>query len=98
MLSVSTGTADFVVRVDKKLWVGSGLFKNCNSLFGTHDVSNHLKQQIDGIGRLPGHHSKHVITSIDGAINDKRFAPTNMASFTSKGADLWSVKALGNNN
>ena len=34
--SVSTGTVDFVVRVDKKLWVGSGLFKNCNSLFSTH--------------------------------------------------------------
>jgi len=33
--SVSTGTADFVVRVDKKLLVGSRLFKNCNSLFGT---------------------------------------------------------------
>jgi len=24
-----------VVRVDKKLWVGSWLFENCNSLFGT---------------------------------------------------------------
>ena len=33
--SVSTGTADFVVGVDKTLWVGSGLFKNCKSLFGT---------------------------------------------------------------
>jgi len=33
--SASAGTADFVVRVDKKLWVGSGLFKICNSLFGT---------------------------------------------------------------
>jgi len=33
--SVSTGTVDFVVRVDKKLWVGSGLFKNCNSLVST---------------------------------------------------------------
>jgi len=30
---VSTGTIDFVVRVDKKLWIGSGLFKKCNSLF-----------------------------------------------------------------
>jgi len=33
--SVSAGKADFIVRVDRKLWVGSGLFKNCNSLFGT---------------------------------------------------------------
>jgi len=33
--SVSIGTSDFVVGVDKKLWVGSGLFKNCKSLFGT---------------------------------------------------------------
>jgi len=33
--SVSTGTVDFVVGVDKKLWVGSGLFKNCKSLFST---------------------------------------------------------------
>ena len=31
--SVSTGTVDFVVRVDKKLRVGSGLFQNCKSLF-----------------------------------------------------------------
>ena len=29
---VSTGPMCFVVRVDKKLRVGSGLFKNCNSL------------------------------------------------------------------
>jgi len=33
--SVSADTTDFVVGVDKKLWVGSGLFKNCNSLFCT---------------------------------------------------------------
>jgi len=33
--SVSTGTVDFVVGVDKKLWVGSGLFKNFKSFFGT---------------------------------------------------------------
>jgi len=32
---VSMGTADFVVGVDKNLWVGFGLLKNCNSLFGT---------------------------------------------------------------
>jgi len=32
---VSTSTVDFIVRVDKKLWVGSGLFKNWNSLFST---------------------------------------------------------------
>jgi len=32
---VSTGTVDFVVVVDKKLWVGSGLFQNCKSLFST---------------------------------------------------------------
>jgi len=32
---VSTGTADFVVGVDKKLWVGSGLFTNFKSFFGT---------------------------------------------------------------
>jgi len=36
MWSVSTGTADFVVGVDKKLWVGSGLFENCKSFFSTH--------------------------------------------------------------
>jgi len=36
--SVSTGTADFVVGVDKKLLVGSGLFKNCKSLFGTQST------------------------------------------------------------
>jgi len=35
---VSTGTADFVVRVDEKLCVVFGLFENCNSLFGTHDA------------------------------------------------------------
>jgi len=35
MGSLSAGTIDFVVRVDKKLWVGSGLSKNCNSLFST---------------------------------------------------------------
>jgi len=33
--SVSTGTVDFVIGVDKKLWVGSGLFKNFKSFFGT---------------------------------------------------------------
>ena len=32
---MSTGTVDFVVGVDKKLWVGSGLFKNFKSFFGT---------------------------------------------------------------
>jgi len=32
---VSTGTVAFVVGVDKKFWVGSGLFKNCKSLFST---------------------------------------------------------------
>jgi len=32
---VSTGTVDFVVGVDKKLWVGSGLFENFKSFFGT---------------------------------------------------------------
>ena len=32
---VSTGSVDFVVGVDKKLWIGSGLFENCKSLFGT---------------------------------------------------------------
>jgi len=36
--SVSARTADFVVRVDEQLWVGFGLFKNCNSLFGTQDA------------------------------------------------------------
>jgi len=35
MWSVSTGTAGFVVRFDKKLWVGSGLFENCKSFVGT---------------------------------------------------------------
>jgi len=30
-----TGTVDFVVRVDKKLRVGSRLFQNCKSLFST---------------------------------------------------------------
>jgi len=35
---VSTGTIDIIVRVDKKLQVGSGLFKNCNSLLGTQDA------------------------------------------------------------
>jgi len=33
--SVSAGTADFVVGVYKKLWVGSGLFKNFKSFFST---------------------------------------------------------------
>jgi len=33
MWFVSTGTEDFVVGVDKKLWVGFGLFKNFKSLF-----------------------------------------------------------------
>jgi len=33
--SVSTGTVDFVVGVDKKLWVGSGLFENFKSFFST---------------------------------------------------------------
>jgi len=32
---VSTGMVDFVVRVDKKLWFGSGLFKNWHSIFST---------------------------------------------------------------
>jgi len=36
--SVSTGTVDFVVGVDKKLWVGFELFVNFKSLFGTHDT------------------------------------------------------------
>ena len=31
---MSAGTVDFVVGVDKKLWIGSGLFENCNSFFG----------------------------------------------------------------
>jgi len=37
MWSVCADAVDFVVRVDtsKKLWVGSGLIKNCNSLFST---------------------------------------------------------------
>jgi len=33
---VPAGAADFVDRVDEKLWVGSGLFQNRNSLFSTH--------------------------------------------------------------
>jgi len=36
--SASTCTAHFVVEVNKKLWVGSGLFKNCNFLFGTRST------------------------------------------------------------
>ena len=32
---MSAGTVDFVVGVDKKLWVRSGLFKNFKSFFGT---------------------------------------------------------------
>jgi len=36
--SVSTCTADFIVRVDKQLWVGSGLFTNCNSFFSTEGI------------------------------------------------------------
>jgi len=32
---VSTGTVDFIVGVDKELWVGSGLFKNFKSFFST---------------------------------------------------------------
>ena len=28
-------TVDFIFRVDKRLWVGSGLFENCTSLFDT---------------------------------------------------------------
>ena len=30
---MSAGTANFIVGDDKKLWVGSGLFKNSKSLF-----------------------------------------------------------------
>jgi len=37
--SVSTGTADFVVGVDKKLCVGSALFENCKSVFGTQGAA-----------------------------------------------------------
>jgi len=36
--SVSTGTVDFIVGVDKKLWVGSGLFKNFKSFFRTQSA------------------------------------------------------------
>jgi len=32
---VSTNTVDFVVGVNNKLWVGSGLFETCSSLFST---------------------------------------------------------------
>ena len=32
---MSAGSVDFVVRVNKKVWVGSGLFKSCNSFFST---------------------------------------------------------------
>ena len=39
MWSVSAGTADFVVGVDKKLWVGSALFENCKSLFSTQGTA-----------------------------------------------------------
>jgi len=35
---MSAGTVDFVVGVDKKLWIGSGLFENCKSFFGTQGV------------------------------------------------------------
>ena len=31
---MSAGTVDFVVGVDKKLWIGFGLFENCKSFFG----------------------------------------------------------------
>ena len=30
---MSAGTVYFVVGVDKKLWIGSGLFENCKSFF-----------------------------------------------------------------
>jgi len=33
--SVSAGAVDFVVRVDKKLWIEFGLFQNSCSFFGT---------------------------------------------------------------
>jgi len=29
------GTADAIVRVDETWWIGSGLFQNCSSFFGT---------------------------------------------------------------
>jgi len=32
---MSAGTVDFVVGIDKKLWVRSGLFENFKSFFGT---------------------------------------------------------------
>jgi len=32
--SMSAGTADFVVGVDEKLWIGFGLFQNSKSFFG----------------------------------------------------------------
>jgi len=38
MGSASTGTTDFVVRVDKTLWVGSGFFKNCDFLFSSQGM------------------------------------------------------------
>jgi len=59
---VSTETVDFVVRVDKKLRVGFGLFKNCNSLFGTHDAvfcrecfdcTDWVALQDDAAGSMP---------------------------------------------
>jgi len=36
--SVSTHPIHFVVRVEKKLWVGFGLFKNCDSFFSTQST------------------------------------------------------------
>ena len=32
---VSAGTVDFIVGIDKKLWIGFVLFEDCYSFFGT---------------------------------------------------------------
>jgi len=63
--SVSTCTTDFVVRVDKKLWVGSGLFKNCNSLFTTQGTvfGNKSFDHTDWVA-LPDDASGHSSTLV----------------------------------
>jgi len=49
---VSTGTVDFVAGVDKKLWVGSGLFENCKSFFSTQGAV-FGSESFDHTDRIP---------------------------------------------
>jgi len=74
--SVSTDTVDFVIRVDKKLWVDSGLFKNCNCILSlAHKAQFLVAKVLTTLIGLPCQMMLQIVPSC--WLNGDRFASWN---------------------